>query len=118
MNYYDSREDQYSEIPDWTFDFSNPSKNFFEECPFCLKKHRHGMRNGRNNSALCESCWVFLQGIYWFCPMHPMHRPDPTQPPFWKRHYEDLEKEMDEEDAKICKKCRKIVDNLYVRKEI
>ena len=77
MNFYDSSYDQHSPEKDWTFDLDYPGKNFWEQCPICCKHHQ-GLRSGRNGTALCESCWVFMQGMLWFAPMNAIPRPDPA----------------------------------------
>lgn len=79
MNFYDKSHDQDHQSPDWTYDLMHPGKNFWFQCPLCCVRHIHGSRNGRDGSALCEKCWVFMQGIMWFAPLTPMPRPDPTQ---------------------------------------
>lgn len=78
MNFYDKSCDQDHQSPDWSFDLDYPGKNFWDRCPMCDCKYQ-SVRSGRTASALCEKCWVFMQGIMWFAPLTPMPRPDALQ---------------------------------------
>lgn len=78
MNFYDKSCDQDHKSPCWSFDLDYPGKNFWDRCPMCNCDYTKmgGCRNGRIGSALCNECWVFMQGIMWFAPLTPMPRPD------------------------------------------
>jgi len=61
---------------DWSYDLKDTGKNFWYDCCLCNQQMKIS-KNGRLNAALCEKCWVFLQGYYWFAPTCYKARPDP-----------------------------------------
>lgn len=63
---------------DWSYDLSNPGKNFWYDCIMCNRRLKIQCC-GRTNAAFCEKCWVFLQGYYWFAPTCFKDRPNPCE---------------------------------------